>query len=64
MEDYLSYPFVEKAVFLNARTGRILNLSWADVYVSQEGYLFAPDKDGKTTLVQWINHKRSGGRNV
>ena len=64
MEVFPPYPSIEKPLFVDVRDGKFLNLSWSEVHVSREGYLYAQNKTGKVTLIQWVNHMRSGARNV
>ncbi len=64
MEFFPPYPSTEKALFIDARNGNFMNLTWSQIHVSREGYLYAQNKKGEVQLVQWVNHTRSGGRNV
>ncbi len=64
MEVFPSFPSLEKARFIDVRSGSPIELKWSEIHVSREGYLYAPNIKGDVVWVQWANPYRSGARNV
>lgn len=46
---------MEQAMLVEVKSGKLRELPWQQVFINDEGYLFAPDKNGEPVLVQLIN---------
>jgi hypothetical protein len=46
---------MEEALLVEVKSGKLLTLPWNRVLINNEGYLFAPDKNGEPIWVQLVN---------
>lgn len=46
---------MEQAMLVEVKTGNLMTLPWEQVFISDEGYLFAPDPNGEPIWVQLVN---------